>query len=64
MSSDNRIWPTEPIDWIAIGFCLIALAVAAWIFWRYPDFRRAFVEHWKPEAVAKRLNEWAERTRR
>lgn len=36
----------------------------AFVFWRYPDFRRAFLDHWRPEAVAQRLAAWAERVKR
>lgn len=52
-------------DWI-VGTVIVLVVVAAeaWIFWRYPDFRRAFVAHWRPSAVAKRIDDWCRRNAR
>lgn len=59
-----EMWPSALIDWIALAVVLAGWGCVAFIFWRYPDFRRAFVEHWRPENVAKRMNDWAERNKR
>lgn len=59
-----EIWPSAPIDWIGLGVALGGFACGAFIFWRYPDFRRAFLEYWRSENVAGRINAWVERNKR
>jgi hypothetical protein len=46
-----------------LGIAIVAglASFEGYILWRYPDFRRAFVEHWQPSAVAERMDRWAER---
>ncbi len=46
---------------IGIGLIVFLAAFEAYILWRYPDFRRAFIEHWHPSAVAKRMDDFAKR---
>jgi hypothetical protein len=44
-----------------LSFVITVTVFEAYILWRYPDLRRAFIEHWRPSAVAKRIDRWVER---
>lgn len=48
-----------------IGMLIVAylLGVIVYVLARYPDFRRAFVDHWRAENVRRRLDTFAERMR-
>jgi hypothetical protein len=49
---------------IGLPLVLALYGLAAFVLLRYPDFRRAFLAYWHPEAVAARMSAWAERARR
>lgn len=51
-------------DWFGVALVAFLGGSVAYILIRHPDFRRAFVAHWKPAAVAERINTWAERNRK
>lgn len=47
-------------DIVGLALCAVLIAGAAFILWRYPDFRRGFMHHWSSKEVAKRLDRCAE----
>lgn len=47
--------------WFGIATVAVLAAGEAYILIRYPDFRRAYLDHWKPSAVAARLEAYRKR---
>lgn len=50
--------------WLGVGLILLIAIPCAVTLWRYPDLRRAVIDHWKPHAIAERIQRWTERNRR
>ena len=53
---------SETLNYV-VGFAVVIVlwGCLGYILWRYPDFRRAFIEHWRPSAVAARMDAFAKR---